>query len=371
MVFEISAPALSRIISSSENLSVTSGKEILPYQIVNDGGKPAKLLILSDLKAGGKKTVEIQPTDKPAVFKPRTQAELSIKECGKWVWVKKNNGKEQWEYQGGNWKNIKELTVAKQHTDHSFDIRYEGPGWESDKVAYRFYLDWRNANDIFGKKTDSLVLQKIGLDGFDSYHKMSSWGVDNFEVGNSLGIGSIAYWADGKANRVAKTDSLHSRIDYSGVLESKVTTIYSGWETQEGKTDLTSELTIRAGSYLTKTELTLSEHLKNICTGIIKLDSTVVLKPENPKGEWSYLATFGVQSLEKDHLGVAIFYRKSDLLEITSDPLNHVIILKPEGKKLTWYFGAVWEQDQSGIKTVEAFKKFLEEQVELLNKGLI
>jgi hypothetical protein len=372
MVFEINDPSvLEKITSNGGNILVKSGNETLPCQLVKEGGKIASLLVLSDLKAGKEKTIEILPTNKPAEFKPLTQAELSVKEGGKWAWVKKNNGKQQWEYQGGTWKKVDDLKVPEQHTDHSFDIRYEGPGWESDKIAYRFYLDWRNANDIFGKKTDSLVLQNIGLDGFDSYHVISGWGVDNFQVGNSLGIGSIAYWANGKANRVEKTDSLYSRIDYSGVLESKITTFYSGWETKEGKTNLTSELTIRAGSYLTKSKITLSEKLQNICTGIIKLDSTAVIQSKNPKGEWSYYATFGVQSLEKDHQGVAVFYRKTDLLEITADSLNHVIILKPKDKKLTWYFGATWEQDQTHIKTAEAFTKFLDEQLELLNKGMI
>jgi len=41
-------------------------------------------------------------------------------------------------------------------------VAYEGPGWESDKVAYRIYLDGRNALDIFGKKTPDLVLSKVG-----------------------------------------------------------------------------------------------------------------------------------------------------------------------------------------------------------------
>jgi len=369
---EINDPAvLKKIAKLGGKITVQETKAEIPFQVVNVNGKVEKLLVLCDLKPGESKNLTISAANVSRAFKPLTQAELSVKEGGKWVWVTKSNKKQQWEYQGGTWKNVREYTVPKQHTDHSFDIRYEGPGWESDKVGYRFYLDWRNANDIFGKKVDTLVLQNVGLDGFDSYHVMAGWGVDNFQVGNSLGIGSIGYWAGGKANRVEKTDSLYSRIDYSGTLESKITTVYTGWETNEGKTNLTSELTIRAGSYLTKTELVLSNPLQNICTGIIKLDSTVVVKPQKPLGEWSYYATFGVQSLEKDKQGVVVFYRKSDLVEITSDPLNHVLILKPKDKKLTWYFGAIWEQDQSKIKTIEAFTKFLDEQIELLNMGMI
>jgi hypothetical protein len=76
--------------------------------------------------------------------------------------------------------------------DHSYYIKYEGAGWESDKVAYRFYLDQRNALDAFGKKTPGIILPAVGVDGYDNYHKMAVWGMDDMEVGKSLGIGSIA-----------------------------------------------------------------------------------------------------------------------------------------------------------------------------------
>src|SRR5699024_10733179 len=78
-------------------------------------------------------------------YKKRTQAELSIKKGGKF---------ENREYIGGKFENVDSLRVPDEHTDHSWFIRYEGPGWESDKVGYRFYLDWRNATDVFGKTTE-------------------------------------------------------------------------------------------------------------------------------------------------------------------------------------------------------------------------
>lgn len=358
---------LQQIASLGPELSVQeSGKE-LPFQRITDNSGLNKLLVLSSLNPGETKEITLTGADTPPEFQPLTQAEISIKEGGEWVWVTKENGNEQYEYQGGTWKNVSEFAVPEQHTDHSFDIRYEGPGWESDKIGYRFYLDWRNAVDIFGKKVDTLVLQHVGLDGFDSYHEMSDWGVDVLKVGNSLGIGSIGHWANSSANRVEKTDKLYSRIDYSGVLESKITTIYSGWETAEGKTDLTARLSIRAGSYLTKTELELSESLENICTGIVKHPEAVLLTPENNDGQWSYLATFGLQTLQEDYLGMAVFYKKTDLIETTEDELSHVVVLKPTDNKLTYYFGAAWEHDRSGVKTEKEFREFLDRQMELLN----
>ena len=143
----------------------------------------------------------------------KTQAYLGLKEGGEWKWVTKSNGNEQYEYQGGVFKPVKSLKVDEKHTDHSFDIQFEGPGWESDKIGYRLYLDWRNAIDIFGKKTDKMVLQNVGLDGFDSYHEMQDWGVDVLKVGDALGIGTLAFWNGEKAVRVEKTDDISCSVE--------------------------------------------------------------------------------------------------------------------------------------------------------------
>ncbi len=106
----------------------------------------------------------------------KTQAFLGLKEGGKWVWVTKDSGKQQYEYQGGEFKPVTELKVDEKHTDHSFDIQFEGPGWESDKIAYRLYLDWRNAIDIFGKKTSEPVLQNVGLEQFRFVSRITGLG---------------------------------------------------------------------------------------------------------------------------------------------------------------------------------------------------
>lgn len=368
LVCELDSVQLIQSITSipDSELVAYDGKKEIPAQVIRKDGKVLSILVQTDFSASEQKKIILQ-RGTPKAFSAKTQAEISVKDGGEWVWVKKKNGNEQYEYVGGDWKDVKSLKVDKKHTDHSFDIRYEGPGWESDKIGFRFYLDWRNANDIFGKKTDKLILHKVGLDGFDSYHKMSDWGADILKVGESLGIGTIAHWADSAANRIAKTDSLYSEVSYSGLLESKVTTNYYGWEFANGKTDLISELSIRAGSYLTKAHLTTTGPIDNICTGIVKMDSTIVLNSSASEGEWQYLATFGKQSLENDKMGLFVFFRGKDLTENTEDKYSHIVVLKPEKNEITYYFGGIWEQDASGINSIEGFKRFLDRHQALLD----
>ena len=66
-------------------------------------------------------------------------------------------------FRGSEFKSVKRIKVPAIHTDHDALFRYEGPGWESELIGYRFYLDWRNTTDIFGKKINELLLKTVGV----------------------------------------------------------------------------------------------------------------------------------------------------------------------------------------------------------------
>ena len=67
----------------------------------------------------------------------RTHAELSVRQGGQW---------QDTEYVANDFQftSVESFTSPEQLTDHSYYLRYEGPGWENDLVGYRLYLDWRN-----------------------------------------------------------------------------------------------------------------------------------------------------------------------------------------------------------------------------------
>ena len=113
---------------------------------LNGDGAMDALVVAADFQAQESKKLVVRKRGdaaSAATFPKRTQAELSQKFDGKF---------ENRKYVGGEFRNVNSARVPVEHTDHSLFFRYEGPGWESDKVGYRFYLDWRNAIDIFGKK---------------------------------------------------------------------------------------------------------------------------------------------------------------------------------------------------------------------------
>jgi hypothetical protein len=347
-------------------------KEVeLPSQMldINADGKADQLICIADFNAGETKKMVIQYSNKgvkPRLYAQRTQAELSHKIGGEF----QKNKEGRFEYVGGTFKNVDYLRVPPQHSDHSFFIRYEGPGWESDKIGYRFYLDWRNASDIFGKKTADMVLQGVGQDGFDSYHELSAWGMDILKVGEALGIGAIGMFHEGKVERVSKTDSVNCQIVANGPIYSQIRTRYFGWLVGDRKYDLISDLSICAGSRITQHTVSITSNPDNLCTGIVKHEGISVMESSAEGQQWEYLATYGQQSLAGDKLGMAVIFQKDEVIETTDDMYNWVVVLRPVSGQLNYYFLAAWEQEPGGIQTQEEFAEYLNSSVQKLNKPL-
>jgi hypothetical protein len=346
---------------------ISDDKEI-PYQIINSGNDN-QIEFVTDLSPNEVKVFHLKEikADEMKSFAPRTHAELSAKTGD--VYIDKR-------FRGDKFVKVTHLKVPPIHTDHDALFKFEGPGWESEKVGYRFYLDWRNATDIFGKKKNQLILDQVGTHDTvakdDSYHSMQEWGMDIFKVGSSLGIGSIGMWANDKVNMVSKTDSVICSIPYTGPIEAKINTDYYGWQVGDKKYDLNSDFTITAGSRLTKSEIQISPNADNIVTGLAKHENTELIK-SNYKEGWNYLALYGKQSLadNEDQLGIVVFYPADKLINLSEDALSHIVELKPLNGKVTYYFAAAWVQEENGIKNIVEFKKYLETTIQTLNNPVI
>ncbi|WP_264550740.1 DUF4861 domain-containing protein [Flavobacterium sp. N2038] len=293
------------------------------------------------------------------IKKNKTYAEISAKTDGKW---------EARKYIGGTvFKNVDRLKLAPEHTDHSFDIRYEGPGWENNRIGYRLYLDWRNAIDIFGKKTSENILPKVGQDNFDSYHEMSDWGADILKAGKGIGIGSIDRYLNNEKLHFREVDSTIATV-FNKEKESIVKVNYYGWKTASDKIDFTSVLTIKPDDLYTKHTIQASKEIKGICTGIVKQKNTELLKKESKNKKWAYLATYGEQSLVPDKLGMAIFYEVNTIESTQNTDLDYLLVFKPTTKSTSFYLLGAWEQEVNGIKSKADFVKYLDEKLEILNK---
>ncbi|WP_233078627.1 glycoside hydrolase family 88 protein [Rheinheimera soli] len=332
----------------------------LPSQWIdrNADGQKDTLLISPTLSAG--ETLAVQITAGTTTELPKqTQAEISQKTGGQWQDKK---------YIGGSFENVKHLTPPPQYTDHSEFIRYEGPGIESDKVAYRIYLDWRNGFDIFGNKTGKPVLDQIGQDGYSSYHEPADWGMDVLKVGKAVGAGGFGYWDGSQVERVSKLDGHTVNIIENGALYSALTIDYKNWQIAGKTLDIRAHLSMTAGSRLLQNRLTLSQPLDNLALGIVKLPDTKLLTGtlESSGHTYTYLATYGKQSLDGANLGMAILFKRGKLKELTTDEHNHVAVMSVSGQHLEYYLLGAWQHELNGITNEQQFVEYLQQEVERL-----
>ncbi len=282
------------------NYVAETDRQFVPVEIsANLNGEVKAVFPIAGFKAGETKKITITAGN-ATQYPKRTYAELVHKTGGRF---------EGREYKGEYaWIKTNYLRVPDNFCDHAYFIKYEGPGWENDKVAFRFYLDPRNAIDVFAKKTSGIVLPFVGVDGYESYHHPAEWGMDNMRVGKALGLGSIAVWNGEKAVRVEKTDSVICRIPVDGKVRSQVMTEYYGWDADGTKCNLRSLVSIDAGSRASHMELRVDKKIKNLATGFIKDKNAALIVDNDKSKEWSYIASFGKQSLNGDYLGLAVFF---------------------------------------------------------------
>ena len=259
-------------------------------------------------------------------------------------------------YRGGSFKLVERFDAPAEHGPRDQLIAFEGPGWESDKVAYRLYLDARNVPDIYGKKLSGRVLDRIGQ-GKDDYHAMADWGQDIFQVNQSLGMGGIGVIRGGKATQLGpSTISAHVAND---ARSAAVMVDNRGFEGEGGPADLATTYRIAPGSRVTHVDARVTGKVPEMAAGLTR-HPNVARIPTPTKGAWRYIATWGVQSLAGDELGIALFYPADEVAGQGEDEQS-IYIRFCDPRFLHYAFAAAWVQEPGAPKDAEAFRKWLDE----------
>ena len=339
--------------------SAKIGDAVYPVQFLN-----AKFRLVAPLKAGDT-MVTLSPDAAPEQPQ-RVLVTLNIQDGGHLEGDAKNGGA----IKGGTFHLRDIFTSPKDHFIHDGLIAFEGIGWESDKVAYRLYLDERNVTDIFGKYGTDMIFPNVGH-GFDDYQYPVAWGGDIFKVGPSLGVGGIGLLRNGKATQTGP-----STITGKVIANGPVTAI-AGVDADAiggGKGSIHATYAITAGSVLTEVTVKADRITEPLVTGLTVHAGDQTFAPEN-KSEWTYIAAWGPQEHGPDLVGWAVFYRAGD---VTGAPVNDGQTLFVQFKSVTdanYRFGARWTQEGKdavpGIRDLTGFKAWLEQTTDELNHPIV
>lgn len=362
-----------------EDFRLVSGSEAVAFESIDRDGDGQKegVFTLVNIEPNQILNLQLLACDDGSQVQTEklTQAEIAIKEGGKWGPHPNAEGKQA--YQGGSFTNVESVTLPEFYTDHSNWIRYEGPGIESNKVAYRIYLDHRNGFDIFGKTQSEPVLQNIGQDGYQSYHSMQDWGMDILKVGASLGAGGFGFWNGDSVTPVSDTQSRGARIVENGDLYSLFAIDYGQWLVDGERRDVSALFSMHGGSRLVNTHIEMDKPLSNLAIGIVKHAGTEFLQGKTGgNSEYSYIGSWGRQSESGDHLGMAVIFKTNQFQQTVDGGHSYVALMHPKdmaGKStLEYYFVAAWEGEHgNGIGSKNAFVAYLQDEINKLSLPLV
>ncbi|MFV0331342.1 MAG: DUF4861 domain-containing protein [Dysgonomonas sp.] len=274
-----------------------------------------------------------------------------------------------------------------------YPYQTDGPAWENDKMGFRHYFDGRNVRDIFGKRTDKMVMDTVGIrsDGIvgDTYHELRWWGRDIMSGGNSIGLGGIALQTPDSLIRLGVTiDKTTDNIDstrYTLVTNGPVRSIFKldfyGWDIKGEKIDVDEKITIWAGKFgyenIIKTS-TLPQGT-NLVTGIVNSFND---KPYEQAeiGDYKLMATHDKQTYDKIwYMGMGLLIPRNNFVETFEVSKSGSGItttwcakLKPnENEEYHFNCYAAWELTDERFTDREYFLKMMRTYTDNLNNKIV
>jgi len=246
----------------------------------------------------------------------------------------------------------------KQRTAALFSKKFEGLGWESERIAYRIYFDQRNAIDIYGKRRPTLQLSLYATPDY-VYHMESPEGRDIFQVGDAIGIGAVAAMVNGRLVKIADVKKREWRILASGPVRTIVELEYDGWNAGGKIVHLKSRITQWAGEHGFEHAITAD------CGDDFTFVSGFTARQEIPVdtsgngASVKWIATWGKQVVDSgptarttmngQNLGLALLTAASEA-KAENDAQNRLVSFHLKNGKAEWYAMAAWDQGGSNRK---------------------
>lgn len=241
------------------------------------------------------------------------------------------------------------------------EAAHHGPAWESELMAYRVYFDYKSAVDVYAKVIPQLELEKGQWYVPEELRKKENFGMDILHIKEKLGIGSVRGFEDGELGFIRDVDSRTGRIVADGPVRTIVDMKAAGWKWGERKADLTDRFIMYAGHRDTIHQVILeniSGKAAGMCTGIMKIDGSVVNKDDSGiLGVWgSVLPT--PKSTEKETIGLGLVVGEKYFGGFAEDADNHIIKLNlDEDNRAVFLITAAWTGQQEGAKSSAEFIK--------------
>ena len=257
-------------------------------------------------------------------------------------------------YEGAKMRHCYPITEWKT-TDEKEDVyhslHHHGVAVESELMAYRIYFDKKQTIDPYCKRKPQLELAQSYWYPNDSL-LAESYGDDILRVSGTVGVGSVKYWNGKKHAHIENIVERSQRIVKQTHNKATIEVAVKGWQVPLNNSqlddfsqlstlnsqlvNLSVQYTMKAGHRDLRCDVTLSEAVEGLCTGVQTIPAkggkdtvTIVL----PNGV--LLASWGTDwpvndsaKYAKETVGLAVFIPKQFAGTPVHDKQNNLCLLK-------------------------------------------
>ena len=262
-------------------------------------------------------------------------------------------------YEGTKMRHCYPITEWKTNDEKEgvyHSLHHHGVAVESEKMAYRIYFDKKQTIDPYCKRKPQLELARSYWYPNDSL-LAAGYGDDILRVSGTVGVGSVKYWNGKKhthieniverSQRIVKQTRNKATIEIavkgwkpSSTSSSSPTSSSSSSSSASSLVDFTTRYTMRAGHRDMRCDVTLSEAVEGLCTGVQTIpakggkDTVTIILPNGV-----LLASWGTDwpvndsvKYAKETVGLAVFIPKPFAGSLVHDKQNNLCLLHLTGK---------------------------------------
>lgn len=233
-------------------------------------------------------------------------------------------------------------------------IGHHGPAIENEWMGLRIYFNYKTAIDVYSKSQPGLELKTTEWYSTVKQQK-EGWGADYYKAGQTVGLGGIKLWDNGKvidlnpvSNRTARVVKVGS-ISYMEMLSEDVP--YKG-----KKVDILVRVTVYSGyRNATVDAFALNDEPVEFATGIN------YHKGHDLRKEEGLIATWGIHpedvAAKLANLGGAMLYNPKDFAQTVDDGTQVLLISHPTKQLRTTISSA--SELETELNTMDKFMSFL------------
>ena len=237
---------------------------------------------------------------------------------------------------------IRQLVVTKELEDSYHLVHHHGIAFENELIALRIYFDKRQTLDLYGKK-------RMGLELHDTQfyttqeQRLQGYGEDILWTGNSMGLGALRGWSNGKAQMLDDVVHRGQRIVCHGPVRTIVEMSDGGWLWKQGqRVNLTERYTLYAGHRDICVEAWVVPGAEGLrfATGLMHMAGASKLSDHKGlRGLWgTNWPAKDTTTCTQETLGMGIYVPAAYLQkELACDGLDDAYVLAPVNGHLKYY----------------------------------